>query len=301
MSGIPELERVRFFSGELLTADDLAALDSNNRELRWLHNRTLHNWGIGFGFDLVGKRGDTLVTVNPGYAIDIDGREIILSRPVQRPIPAVPGSTGDPAIYYLVANYVEDANEPVEQQRSATACAPGGAVRLSNDPAILWKTVAQLNTGIDVLLGQVSIQNCVLSASVSATVRRYATSASRFSLSAADIAAKDLQWTPWKHGTVNLGFTAAIDTSAAKFQSKPQYMAQIIGSRSLDSPEIASPTIVVVDFVSTANESPTGFTLQVSFPALAGDINPTAITDPNKGPDLMAQLGWRIAWIGVEG
>lgn len=297
MSGIPELERIRFFPGELLTADDLTALDGNNRELRWLHNRTLHNWGIGFGLDVLGNRGDTSVTVNPGYAIDVDGREIILSSPVQQPIPAVPGgSSGSAATYYLVANYIDDADEPTEEQRSAVACAPGGAVRLGNDPAILWKTVAQLNSGIDVILGQVAVQNCVLSGAVLTAVRRNAVAASQFSLAAGEIDVQDIQWTAWTQGAVNIGFTAKIDTSAAKFQSTPQYMAQIIGSRSL-----ANPAVVVADFVSIANESPAGFTLQLALPALSGDINPTAITDPVSGPQLMAQLGWRIAWIGVGG
>jgi len=176
MSGIPQLERIVFYSGELLTADDLTALDDNNRQLRWLHNRSLHNWGIGFGLDVQGSRGDTSVTVNPGYAVDSSGREIILSNPVKQPIPAVSG----PATYYLVANYVDDANEPVEEQRSATACSPGGAVRLSNAPAILWKTSNLLILGLDVVLAQVSIQNCVLSQPPSGAARRYATCGSPF-------------------------------------------------------------------------------------------------------------------------
>ena len=159
MSDIPEIERIRFFQGELLTADDLTALDDANQELRWLHNRSLHNWGIGFGLDVQGSRGATSVTVNPGYATDIEGHEIILSSSVNLPIPAVSGAS----TYYLVANYLDDSSEPAEEQRSATACAPGGAVRLSNDPAILWKTIAQINYGVDVVLGEVFIKNCVLS------------------------------------------------------------------------------------------------------------------------------------------
>jgi hypothetical protein len=297
MNGIPELERVRFFSGELLTADDLTALDGNSRELRWLHNRTLHNWGIGFGLDVLGNRGDTSVTVNPGYAIDAGGREIILGSSVQQPIPAVPGGlNGAAATYYLVAKYVDDADEPTEEQRSATACSPGGAVRLSNDPAILWKTVAQLVSGIDVILGQVAIRNCVLSANVSPAVRRYATCGPMFSIVAGEIEARNIQWTSWRQGVVNLGFTAAIDASSARFQSTPRYMAQIIGGRSL-----ASPALVVADFVSIADESPTGFTLQLALPAMSGNVNPAAITDPTNGPKLIAELGWRIAWMGVEG
>jgi hypothetical protein len=293
MSSIPDLERILFFPGELLTADDLTALDYNNRELRWLHNRTLHNWGIGYGLDVQGSRGDTSVTVNRGYANDIAGREIILSSPLPQPIPAVSG----PATYYLVANYVEDADESTEEQRSATACFPGGAVRLSNAPAILWKTVAQLNCGVDVVLGQVSIQNCVLSGNVSTAVRRYAGATPKFSIAAGQIAAQDVKWAPLSFGSLSVGFTAPIDTSVAKFQSTPSYTAQIVGSRT-----VASPTAVVIaDFVSVMDELPTGFTLQLLLPEMGDGINTSAITDSTAGPALMAKLGWVVSWMGIEG
>ncbi len=296
-TNIPSLERIAFFPGELLTADDLTTLDGNNTALRWLHNRTLHNWGIGFGLNVQGSRGATSVTVNPGYAIDSMGREIILSSPLTQPIPAISGgSGGSAALYYLVANYIEDADEPAEEQRSATACSPGGAVRLSNAPDILWKTSAQLTTGIDVILGQVSIQNCVLSANVSAAGRRNAASASKFSIFAGDVFAQNLNWTAWTQGGVNIGFTTPVNTSAAKFQSTPAYLAQIYGNRFA-----SSPAVVVADFVSIANPSPTGFTLQVALPPVGSGVNTTAITDPTAGPELMAQLGWVILWVGVEG
>jgi len=299
MSDIPDLERILFFPGELLTADDLTTLDGNNNELRWLHNRTMHNWGIAYGLDVLGNRGDTSVTVNPGFAVDSDGHEIILSASLQQPIPAVSGGLGGTAAtYYLVANYVGDADESVEEQRSATACAPGGAVRLSNDPAIMWKTVAQLNAGIDVVLAQVSIRNCVLSASPSTAGRRNAsTCGSQFTLSAGEVDATGVTWEPLAAGGKNIGFTAAIDTSAAKFQSTPKYTVQIVGNRTL-----AKPALVVADFVSIANESPTGFTVQVALPSFSSsEINSAAITDAASGPKTMAQLGWRVSWIGVEG
>jgi hypothetical protein len=173
---------------------------------------------------------------------------------------------------------------------------PGGAVRLSNAPAILWKTVAQLNSGIDVVLGQVSLQNCVLSGNVATAVRRYAGATSKFSIAAGQVAAQDVKWVPLKVGTQAVGFTAPINTSAGKFQSTPRYTAQIVGSRSS-----ASPAVLIVDFVSVKDESTTSFTLQVVLPDLGSGINNRAITEPTDGPKLMATLGWLISWMGVEG
>ena len=297
MSPVPELERLQFFQGQLLTADDLTTLDNNNRELRWLHNRSLHNWGIGLGLDVQGARGDTSVTVNPGYAIDILGHEIILSEPLRVAIPGLAGAADGSAVtYYLVANYVDDSDQTTEEQRGATACYPGGSVRLSNDPAILWKTTAQLDSGVDVVLAQVFIQNCVLSQNPSAAVRRYATCGQSLYVKAAEIAAADVTWSPWIQGGVTIGFTAAIDTSSAKFQTTPGYLAQIIGSRVL-----TGQSLVVADFVSIANESPTGFTLQVALPQMSDIVNPASLTDPVGGPQILQQLGWRVSWLGTEG
>jgi hypothetical protein len=298
MNDIPELERILFFAGQLLTASDLTTLDVNNTELRWLHNRTLHNWGIGAGLDVQGTVGGTFVTVAPGYAIDSEGREIILSDTLQVPIPTVSG----PSTYYLVANYVPDNGQSVEERRDAAgcgcqstcACSSSGSVRLSNDPAILWKTSVQLKTGIDVLLAQVWIQNCVLSLKPSAAVRRYATCGSAFSIKAS--LADNITWLPWTLSGSPVGFTAAIDTSVAKFQAAPRYMAQIVGPRSLPD-----ANFIVLDFVSITDETPTSFTLQLALPTLGNLVNPPAVTDPFKGPVLLHQLGWQVSWVGVEG
>jgi hypothetical protein len=287
MSAIPNLERIVFFQGELLTADDLTTLDGNNRQLRWLHNRTLHNWGIGIGFDVIGGRGDTSITVSPGYAIDSLGREIILSTSVKQPIPAVPSGT-----YYLVADWVGDSGQTAEEQRGATACNPGGAVRLSNDPLIAWKTIAQLDLGIDIVLAQVVIQNCVLGQNPSMAPRRYSTCGSMLYIKAGEVSANAITWNPWTQGGTTIGFTAEIHTSAAKFQSTPLYIAQIVGGRSL-----ASPSLVIVDYLSINSPSPTGFTLQVALPALGGDINPPGLL----GPSTFNQLNWQVEWLGIEG
>jgi hypothetical protein len=291
MGDIPELERITFYQGELLRADDLTTLDSNNQELRWLHNRSLHNWGIGFGLDVQGSTGATSVTVNPGYATDISGHEIILPNPLTLPIPAISSAS-----YYLVANWVDDADEAVVQQNSATACNPGGSVRLSDAPAIVWKTVAQLAFGTDVILCLITIQNCVLS-QISTAVRRYATCGSMFYLKAGSIDASTLTWSPWmlEAGVPPIGLTAAIDTSAAKFQTTPSYIAQIAGSRLITT---TTPPTVIVDFVTVNNPSTTGFTLQVVLPGISA-VTLDAILEALGGPN--PQLNWIVNWMGVQG
>jgi len=90
-SPIPLLERIEFLDGQQLTAEDLSALKNFNNELRWLHARSLHSWGIGVGFDVQGNRGDSSVSIKPGYAVDCFGREVILFSDQTKTVPAVPG------------------------------------------------------------------------------------------------------------------------------------------------------------------------------------------------------------------
>ena len=102
------IERLQFFNGQRLFASDLQGVEAFNREMRWLHNKSLHQPGIGNGFAVSGKKGDREVTIGPGYAIDAMGREIVLTRNQIEPVPPVAGDrNGNPALYYLTVSYPE--------------------------------------------------------------------------------------------------------------------------------------------------------------------------------------------------
>ena len=96
-SSVPDLERILFYSGQQLQATDLTELVRARREMLWLHTRSLHSWGIGIGFGVGGKRGDSVVSVSPGYGVDCLGREILLSEARTLTVPAV-GNTSPTAI-----------------------------------------------------------------------------------------------------------------------------------------------------------------------------------------------------------
>ena len=70
-------------------------------------------------------------------------------------------------------------------------------------------------------------------------------------LTAGKVQAQDIHWTAGNRPGSISGLSAAIDTSAAKFQSTPRYLAEIIGSRTL-----ANPALVVADFVSITPPPP---------------------------------------------
>jgi hypothetical protein len=80
-AGLQCLDRTRFFAGQLLTEADF-----NNEQAYWLaksrlHNRLLHGWGVVCGLQVVCGECDGWVNIDPGYAIDPCGNDIIVCAP----------------------------------------------------------------------------------------------------------------------------------------------------------------------------------------------------------------------------
>jgi hypothetical protein len=100
------IERLQFFNGQRLFASDLQGLEAFNREMRWLHDRSLHQPGIGSGFAVYGKKGDREIKIKPGYAIDSLGREIVLTETWIEPVPPVASEDDGKSVFYdLTVSY----------------------------------------------------------------------------------------------------------------------------------------------------------------------------------------------------
>ena len=63
--GLECLCRPRFFAGQLLSEEDLRALDHYIIEKNKLHNRYLHGWGVVCGLEVVCHECKGWVTINP--------------------------------------------------------------------------------------------------------------------------------------------------------------------------------------------------------------------------------------------
>ena len=72
------IQRVHYFEGQFLHEADFTADQDYHREMLRHHNRALHEPGIASGLDVEFDEGQTSVTVQPGLAIDGEGREIVL-------------------------------------------------------------------------------------------------------------------------------------------------------------------------------------------------------------------------------
>ena len=122
--------RPNFFAGQLLTEDDLQQIITYSNGKRRLTNRYAFGTGVVCGLEVVaaGPKEPGTVIVEPGYALDCCGNDIVLSCPytidVNAMIRAAGLDCGDPCAdasggsdrprkYLLCVRYTECASEPV--------------------------------------------------------------------------------------------------------------------------------------------------------------------------------------------
>jgi hypothetical protein len=298
-SAIPDLKRIQFFTGQRLTAQDLTDVQDENRELRWLHNRSLHGWGIGIGYAVSGEAGDTAVTISPGYAIDCLGRELILTESVTMTVPATAGvSSGGkvaPATFFLTISYLDDPGQSTVESRPGV-CLPGGTVRLTEGPLIQWQQFKDIADGMNVILAEASVLNCQLNAPLGLDVRRSARPAQQPYIAAGQLTPAEITWVQ-----VPGGIRARVDTSASQFGAVPAYFAHVMGPRQV---RIGSGEFVTVFFLITVamvdNPAQDGFFCDVLL--LMFDKNNAVVAfDPVNITELIPALQWTIVWMGIEG
>lgn len=305
---IPTLERPSFFDGQLLAAADLTAIYDYHREMRWLHNRALHGWGIALGLRVKGAAGDRTVTVTPGYAIDCQGHDLVLASQSTLQVPPVAGAAGGgSAFYYLTASYLTDAQlSPSETGQGD--CASGGAVRLPEEPLLRWQDPSDASVpslryrrGLDLVLASVWVKGCKIAKAISFADRRDLHAATQPYIAGASTPGGATAWSAWPSVASMQGVSARVDTSAAGFGTTPAYTAQVNGARLLP------PNSLIDGPASVRDASPTHFTVTVLLPRNIAVGAYTLNPDSAVGPSLLQQLklssglGWYVSWMGVEG
>jgi len=301
---IGPVERQAFFSGQRLFAGDLQEIEAFNRRMRWLHNMSLHQPGIGSGLAVTGKKDDRAVTVQPGYAIDAMGREIILGETHVEPVPPVSAAVnGQPALFDLTIAYPEEDDLEAVETRDGI-CLPRGAVRLAEEPVFCWidaanpngKLAADVATGMRLVLARIEVANCKLNADIDLSLarRRSARPPSRPYVAAGMADAPT--WTRWPSTGSGLGIEAVVDTSVGKFATTPRYMARIDGPRPHPSSTVFPSSKVIDGPISITAADHDHFTIQVALLTTTGGI----VTSPNPAPFNTDPNRWRVVWFGVE-
>lgn len=307
---LPPAERPTFFSGQLLTAGDLNAAQDVDTGMRHLHHRVLHGWGIASGLAVVGRRSEVSVSLGAGYALDVAGRELVVDEQTTVPVPPVAnGPDGNPLPFVLVVRWTDDQDAIVLDRPGA--CETEGAVLRLDTPDVGWVDPNDVRSGLDVVLAEVMVQNCRLSASPDLTSRRLLTPPPTPYTATGGTLTHGTGWSvaaaaggqPWAVWT-------EVDTSEAGFGDVPAYLARLVGTRLLDAADSPSGRPALVDGTPYVDHAEVGrFRLVVPLPAgsSAGvgggviDVNPTDLVGDAAFADLVTgTLGWAVEWIGVQ-
>ncbi|MBN1657588.1 MAG: hypothetical protein JXA93_04255 [Anaerolineae bacterium] len=308
------VERLQFFNGQRLFADDLQGIEAFNREMRWLHNRSLHQPGIGSGFAVRGDRGDREVWIGPGYAIDARGREIVLTQPLTLQVPPVASDEdGRPALYDLAIAYPDDEFLEEAEARGGV-CGTQGVIRREEAPVFCWVRLRRgdrdqlsaeddelrqaVEDGMLITLARVEVLNCQLHGFVSIAARRDARPACLPYIACA--VAEPTDWEVEEILETNGGSLALIhvevETKNAGFETTPCYTAEILGSRTaVLNVDGFDETFLLVDHATIQDARPDGF-IAYAIVDLVHDVAPF----PGTLQEWLRK-NWRLQWLGTEG
>lgn len=324
------IERLQFFNGQRLFASDLQGLEAFNREMRWLHNRSLHQPGIGNGFAVYGKKGDREIKIKPGYAIDSLGREIVLTETWIEPVPPVAGEEDGKSVFYdLTVSYPDDTNLEEAETREGI-CLPRGVVRLREGPVLCWvrlkrddkgnlhvkdpKLQNDVKDGLKIVLARAEVLNCQLDKDLSIAERRSARPAKQPYIACGTVKPAwklDDNWVGKSSDTklptvISRELTAEIKTDSAGFITTPCYSARILGSRIRKTSQGTSSeaSFVVDGLLNIVEPQPTSFKISVLLiiQALTGDGSIDINFDLAQNNSNINRLSdWEVVWMGIEG
>ena len=317
------VERLQFFNGQPLFAADLDGISDFNRAMRWLHNRSLHQAGIGNGYAVYGKKGDREVHVQAGYALDSHGREIVLLDTDVEPVPPVAAERDGQAVSFdLTVSYPADADLEEAETREGV-CAPRGAVRRRERPVFCWVRLERdvngrytpvdptqqlaIQAGLQIVLTRAQVRNCRLDADLSIAERRNARPATQPHIACGQ--QMPVTWEQWIVGDALIGISAPIDTSTARFRVTPCYSARVDGPRPLvlahtvgggvpvPAAAIVAPDLTALDLPAYVQKaSATEFTCYVAIwdpqSHMTGALLDRLVA---KAKDI-----WGVTWFGVE-
>jgi len=332
-------ERIKFFNGQRLFASDLQDVEQFNREMRWLHNQSLHQPGVASGYAVTGNKDDREVTVEAGYAIDALGREIVLTQPEVLQIPPVANDgQGNPVYYDLTVSYPSDALLKETETRDGV-CASRNAVRLREKPVFCWielvstsstfgtdaitegrqaKLAAlnkQVEDGLRIRLARAEILNCKLNQPLSVAQRRNAKPATQPFIFA-NRTGKNLDWNP-RAKEFAIEITTRVNTSAAHFRTPPRYFANVIGPREIKATiggTGGTEITLIIDgferiyslsdplspgFQAADADDRIGFKFSLFIPLILMDLR--TVTPAQVAAALNPALkDWYVEWMGIE-
>lgn len=146
---VSPIKRLHYFDHQFLRIEDFTDEQEYHLELRRLHNRLLHTWGIVEGLEVEFARGGSTVIVRPGTAIDSQGREIVLTGEAEVELSTFLRDADTADIYVTIA-YEESQTDPTDETGVT------GNTRWSEEPLVEPSVSQPTDPGEKLILARIS-------------------------------------------------------------------------------------------------------------------------------------------------
>ena len=304
-----ELERVRYWQGQMVRSQDFNDIHAVEEQRRWWHNRALHNaYGIhsdpdvGPAFAATLSNDATFVTVTGGLAYDSFGRELILETDQDVMLPA---GVADNETFVLLARYRKVAPQNQREEFTAILCANQGPVR-PGFVELVWKHLASFAfidgvplIAVEITGGKGTPVDLPFPLFVSSPLARP-------QLASGSTVPGNTAWKLWTYTVagdeVVLGVQTTIDTSAAGFTDAPCYFAWLQGSVLNPQTQQLAPVL----FPSIAEETLDSFVFRIALPPLSQVIFEAAVAPTINyvtAPEFSSfahQQNLYVNWVGCQ-
>jgi hypothetical protein len=269
-----QLERIRYWQGQLLSAGDLQTQLRVDEELRRLHNRAAHRAygiaiGLGHALEALGdaqERTKRAIEIDNGklklpcgLAYDCAGRALIVS--TDRIVDLPPHVTNN---LTLVLSYDPNAVDGV---------------------ALNWKPAQEVNPGIGVAI--TSLLTGIGGSTIDLDFRPVvARPVARPRMATGNTIPGATSWQSWKIGDTEVGVQVLVDTSAVGFTRTPHFFAEALSGKAAEDLRGQSAlrqkpvNFVPAWFASIAYPSTQGFTFQLMLRRITRES--LEIADPKR-------------------
>lgn len=261
-----------FRDGMPLTADVLNRAKDAIRAYQWLHNQMLHDWGVVEGCAVSPLANLRKVRIEPGFALDDQGRELMIDDPVQLEIPPhvlEPGQ-GPSKEWWVTVSYAE---ETLPRGDDPSCRCEGEPLRTKPKALVRWRDPQastdkdRLVPGKDVILATVAVQQGQV-ATVSSRGRRSAVPSERPRIAGGRqkirLSENAVAWPAQSP----IGYRVSVDTSAAHFVGLPHYFVTV--EAPAESARSAAMTATPMILASADKPGNLGFDVVLPSTALQG-------------------------------
>jgi len=149
---MPEIKRIHYYDYQYLLEPDFTAEQKYHKDMRRMHNKSLHTSGIVNGLD-ISIESDTEIKISAGIAIDSHGNEMVLDSPEIRSLTISAGENGQ---RYVSITYHEEQTDP-----------PPDEFKISDTDRTRWTESVIFDitenplsdTGLNIILGKIIIES----------------------------------------------------------------------------------------------------------------------------------------------